>query len=191
MDFIINDDVITSHDEDDTDEFREVFFPRLPGYKWVVGKQTPIETRRKIIAEFIYDVCELNEISEDNGDDKALLADDVALYLILKNLGVECSEEYENHDRIIRLFYALKSQYLASKHIRNEARSRQFLQRMVADHQRVGKPKDYRSQLPHGDGHAKTYQMRILCSVLSKRIHHVLFVPTLIIAVIDGYFGSR
>ena len=43
------------------------------------------------------------------------------MYLILKNLGVECSEEYENHDRIIRLFYALKSQYLASEHIRNEA----------------------------------------------------------------------
>lgn len=121
MDFIINDDIIIPHDEDDTDEFREVFFPQLPGYKWVVGKQTPIETRKKIIAEFIYDVCELNEISEDNGDDKALLADDVALYLILKNLGVECSEEYENHDRIIRLFYALKSQYLASEHIRNEA----------------------------------------------------------------------
>ena len=58
------------------------------------------------------------------------------------------------------------------KHIRNEARSRQFLQRMVADHQRVGKPKDYSSQLPHSDGHAKTHQMRILCSVLSKRIHH-------------------
>lgn len=121
MDFIINDDVIIPHDEDDTDEFREMFYPQLPGYKWVVGRQTPIELRRKIVAEFIYDVCELNEISEDNNDDKALLADDLALYLILKNLNAECSEEYENHDKIIRLFYAFKSQYLASDYIRNES----------------------------------------------------------------------
>ena len=121
MDFIINDDLVIAHEEDDTDEFRDFFYPQLPGYLWVAGRQTPIDIRRKIISEFIFDICELNEISEDNGDDKYLLADDLALYLVLKHLGIECSEEYENKDKVIRLFYNIKSQYLSSDYIRNEA----------------------------------------------------------------------
>mgnify|MGYP007082419408 FL=1 len=62
MALVINEDKIVPVEIDgiSCDEFRGVYYPQLPGYKWIVGKVTDITIRKKIVAEFIFDICKIN-----------------------------------------------------------------------------------------------------------------------------------
>lgn len=124
MALVINEDKIVPVEIDGIpcDEFRGVYYPQLPGYKWIVGKVTDITIRKKIVAEFIFDICKINNFIEEKSDNQFLPVDDLGLYISYKHFGVSFGEENPDlKDKIFRLFYSFKNKYLTSDHLRNSS----------------------------------------------------------------------
>lgn len=123
MSFLLTDDKISSIVIDESsssavESFKKVKYPILPGYKWLFGREIATSLRSKIVAEFVFDVCKLNNVIEneslkDTSAQERIVVDDIIIYLLNKYFGINCSLEAKDKNYFSRLFYVLKRQHFS------------------------------------------------------------------------------